>query len=85
MVESDAFVSSLGKGREAFHSEVTEFSLRIGERTAEDFLRHFSCSKIMVSLGSRPLPLPLGRRSSCGWLRHVQPRRCQSSRPLRSP
>ena len=55
MVESDAFVSSLGKGREAFHSEVTEFSLRIGERTAEDFLRHFSCSKIMISLSARPL------------------------------
>ncbi|HKY39480.1 MAG TPA: hypothetical protein VJN18_26255 [Polyangiaceae bacterium] len=55
MVESDAFVSSLGKGREAFHSEVTEFSLRISERTAEDFLRHFSCSKIMIALGSRPL------------------------------
>ncbi|MDF3070424.1 MAG: hypothetical protein K0R38_6025, partial [Polyangiaceae bacterium] len=36
MVESsgaDAFVSGLGKGREAFHSEVTEYSLRIGERT----------------------------------------------------
>jgi hypothetical protein len=56
MVEStDAFVSGLGKGREAFHSEVTEFSLRVGERTAEDFLRHFSCSKIMISLASRPL------------------------------
>jgi len=55
MVESDAFVSSLGKGREAFHSEVTEFSLRIGERTAEDFLRHFSCRKIMIALGARPL------------------------------
>jgi hypothetical protein len=34
---------------------VTEFSLRVGERTAEDFLRHFSCSKIMISLASRPL------------------------------
>jgi hypothetical protein len=55
MVESDAFVSSLGKGREAFHAEVTEFSLRIGERTAEDFLRHFSCKKVMISLASRPL------------------------------
>lgn len=58
MVESsgtDTFVSSLGKGREAFHSEVTEFCLRLGERTAEDFLRHFSCSKIMVSLASRPM------------------------------
>jgi hypothetical protein len=58
MVESsggDAFVSSLGKGREAFHSEVTEYCLRIGERTPEDFLRRFSCSKIMVSLASRPM------------------------------
>jgi hypothetical protein len=55
MVESsDAFVSGLGKGREAFHSEITEYCLRVGERTAEDFLRHFSCSKIMISLGSRP-------------------------------
>jgi hypothetical protein len=56
MVESsaDAFVSSLGKGREAFHSEITEYCLRIGERTPEDFLRHFSCSKIMISLASRP-------------------------------
>ena len=52
---TEAFVSGLGKGREAFHAEVTEFSLRLGERTAEDFLRHFSCSKIMVSLASRPL------------------------------
>jgi hypothetical protein len=58
MVESsgaDAFVSGLGKGREAFHSEVTEYCLRIGERTPEDFLRHFSCSKIMISLASRPM------------------------------
>jgi hypothetical protein len=58
MVESsgaDAFVSGLGKGREAFHSEVTEYSLRIGERTPEDFLRHFTCSKIMISLASRPM------------------------------
>lgn len=52
---SDAFVSSLGKGREAFHSEVTEYCLRLGERSPEDFLRHFTCSKIMVSLASRPL------------------------------
>lgn len=58
MVESsgaDGFVSGLGKGREAFHSEVTEYCLRIGERTPEDFLRHFSCSKIMISLASRPM------------------------------
>jgi hypothetical protein len=58
MVESsgsDTFISGLGKGREAFHSEVTEFCLRIGERTPEDFLRHFSCSKMMISLSSRPM------------------------------
>jgi hypothetical protein len=58
MVESsgtDTFVSGLGKGREAFHSEVTEYCLRLGERTAEDFLRLFSCSKIMISLASRPM------------------------------
>jgi hypothetical protein len=53
--DSGAFVSGLGKGREAFHSEVTEFSLRLGERSPEDFLRHFSCRKIMISLASRPL------------------------------
>jgi len=52
---ADPFVSGLGKGREAFHAEVTECCLRIGERTAEDFLRHFSCRKIMVSLASRPM------------------------------
>jgi len=58
MVESsgvDAFVSSLGKGREAFHSEVTEFCLRIGERSPEDFLRKFSCTKLMLSLAARPM------------------------------
>jgi hypothetical protein len=51
---ANPFVSSLGKGREAFHAEVTECCLRIGERTAEDFLRHFSCKKIMLSLETRP-------------------------------
>jgi len=59
MVESSGaesrFVSGLGKGREAFHAEVTEFALRVGERTAEDFLRHFSCRAIMRSLEARPM------------------------------
>jgi len=61
MVESSgradgvAFISGLGKGREAFHSEVTEYCLSVGERTAEDFLRLFSCSKIMIALASRPM------------------------------
>jgi hypothetical protein len=49
------FVSGLGKGREAFHAEVTEFVLRSGERTPEDFLRHFSCRSIMKSLDARPM------------------------------
>ena len=52
--ESSPFVSSLGKGREAFHAEVTEFALRTGERTPDDFLRHFSCRAIMRSLEARP-------------------------------
>jgi len=58
MVESsgtNAFVSGLGKGREAFHSEVTEYCLQVSERTPEDFLRLFSCSKIMLALSSRPM------------------------------
>ena len=53
--ESSPFVSGLGKGREAFHAEVTEFVLRSGERTPEDFLRHFSCRAIMRSLEARPM------------------------------
>ena len=53
--ESSPFVSGLGKGREAFHAEVTEFALRSGERTAEDVLRHFSCRAIMRSLEARPM------------------------------
>ncbi|HEY1533440.1 MAG TPA: hypothetical protein VGF76_05465 [Polyangiaceae bacterium] len=53
--ESSPFVSGLGKGREAFHAEVTEFVLRSGERTPEDFLRHFTCRAIMKSLDARPM------------------------------
>jgi hypothetical protein len=53
--EARGFVSSLGTGREAFHSEVTEYCLRIGERSAEDFIRHFPPSKIMQVLASRPM------------------------------
>ncbi len=59
MVESSGaesrFVSGLGKGREAFHAEVTEFALRVGERTPEDFLRHFTCRAIMRQLEARPM------------------------------
>lgn len=52
--EAKSFVSSLGAGREAFHSEITEYCLRIGERSPEDFVRHFSCAHIMQALTSRP-------------------------------
>lgn len=53
--EAKSFVSGLGAGREAFHSEVTEFCLRIGERSQEDFMRHFTSSHIMRALTSRPM------------------------------
>ncbi|MGC4088357.1 MAG: hypothetical protein QM756_10740 [Polyangiaceae bacterium] len=53
--EAKGFVSGLGAGREAFHSEVTEFALRIGERSHEDFMRHFSSAHIMRALTSRPM------------------------------
>jgi len=53
--EAKGFVSGLGAGREAFHSEVTEFCLRIGERSPEDFIRHFSSAHIMRALTSRPM------------------------------
>lgn len=53
--EAKGFVSGLGAGREAFHSEVTEFCLRIGERSPEDFMRHFSSAHIMRALTSRPM------------------------------
>lgn len=53
--EAKGFVSGLGTGREGFHSEVTEYVLKIGERTAEDFIRHFSPAKIMEALANRPM------------------------------
>jgi hypothetical protein len=53
--EAKSFVSGLGVGREAFHSEVTEYCLRIGERTPEDFIRHFSPMLIMQKLATRPM------------------------------
>jgi hypothetical protein len=48
------FVSALGTGREGFHAEIIEYCLRVGERSAEDFIRHFSCAHIMKALESRP-------------------------------
>jgi hypothetical protein len=48
------FVSALGAGREAFHSEISEYCLRIGERSAEDFILHFPPARIMKALASRP-------------------------------
>lgn len=53
--EANTFVSGLGAGREAFHSEITEYCLRVGERSPEDFVRHFSSAHIMRALTSRPM------------------------------
>ena len=52
--EAKSFVSGLGTGREGFHSEITEYALKIGERTSDDFIRHFSPAKIMDALAARP-------------------------------
>ncbi len=53
--EAKGFVSGLGIGREAFHSEITEYCLKIGERTSDDFIRLFSPMQIMQKLASRPM------------------------------
>ncbi len=52
--DKQSFVSSLAPGREAFLAEVCEYSLANGERSAEDFMRHFSASQIMQALADRP-------------------------------
>lgn len=52
--DKQSFVSSLAQGREAFLAEVCEYSLANGERSAEDFMRHFSASQIMQALADRP-------------------------------
>ncbi|HEU5076536.1 MAG TPA: hypothetical protein VFU02_20235, partial [Polyangiaceae bacterium] len=52
--DKQSFVSSLGGGRAAFLAEVCEYSLANGERSAEDFMRHFSASQIMQALADRP-------------------------------
>jgi len=52
--DKQSFVSSLGAGREAFLAEVCEYSLANGERSADDFLRHFSAGQIMQALADRP-------------------------------
>lgn len=52
--DKPSFVSSLAGGREAFLAEVCEYSLANGERSAEDFLRHFSAAQIMQALADRP-------------------------------
>lgn len=52
--DKQSFVSSLAGGREAFLAEVCEYSLANGERSAEDFMRHFSAVQIMQALADRP-------------------------------
>ena len=52
--KSETFVSSLNSGRAAFLAEVSAYSLAIGERSPEDFIKHFSCNDIMLALADRP-------------------------------
>ena len=52
--EKQSFVSSLALGREAFLAEVCEYALANGERSADDFMRHFSAAQIMQALSDRP-------------------------------
>lgn len=46
-------VSQLDVGRDRFLAEVVEQALRSGERTPEDFIRHFPPSVMMTALGDR--------------------------------
>lgn len=52
--EGYVFASQLDDGREQFLAEVVEQALRSGERSPEDFIRHFSPLAIMTALRDRP-------------------------------
>jgi len=52
--EADRFVSKLGEARAAFLSEFCQYCLAVGERSPADFIRHFSCERIMKSLENEP-------------------------------
>ncbi len=49
-----AFVSTLHRGRERFLAHVIEKGFEVGNRTASDFIRHFSPATIMQGLEKRP-------------------------------
>jgi hypothetical protein len=48
-----AFKSTLGSGRERFLAHVIEHALKCGQRTPEDFIRHFPPAAIMAGLHDR--------------------------------
>jgi hypothetical protein len=54
MTQSEAFVSKLTTGPTRFLAEALEHALRIGRRTPDDFIRHFSPMTIMESLDGAP-------------------------------
>jgi hypothetical protein len=53
--EQQGFVSKLAEGRERFLAHVVEHTLEIGQRTPEDFIRHFPPAAIMAGLREQPL------------------------------
>src|SRR5262245_37500196 len=54
MTQTEPFVSRLTTGPQRFLSEALEHALRIGRRTPDDFIRHFSPITIMQALESTP-------------------------------
>jgi hypothetical protein len=54
MTQSEPFVSSLTTGPTRFLAEVLENALRMGRRTATDFIRHFPPAAIMEALDAQP-------------------------------
>ncbi|MGD8609236.1 MAG: hypothetical protein PVH21_18190, partial [Myxococcales bacterium] len=52
--QESPFASALGSGRERFLAHLVERSLKCGQRTPEDFIRHFPPAAIMVGLRDRP-------------------------------
>ncbi|MFC1641509.1 hypothetical protein ACFL5O_02295 [Myxococcota bacterium] len=53
--EQRGFVSKLPQGRERFLAHVVEHGLEIGQRTPDDFIRHFSPAAIMDGLRDQPM------------------------------
>ncbi|OGL73232.1 hypothetical protein A3E39_02885 [Candidatus Uhrbacteria bacterium RIFCSPHIGHO2_12_FULL_60_25] len=49
------FQTDLGAGRDGFLAHVIVKGLELGERTPEDFIRHFPSKAIMLALADRPI------------------------------